>query len=65
MWSSCRQVWVTFATKETQMIIGGRLAEEGEVWGGFLQHLGGQNVDEVGGYLQRLNPKGRWEGCLE
>jgi len=65
MWSSCRQVWVAFATKDTQMIIGRRLAKKGEVWGGFLQHLCGQNVDEVGGCLQRLNPKGRREGCLE
>ena len=47
------------------MVIGGCLAEKGEVWSGFLQRLGGQNVDEVGGYLQCLNPKGRWEGCLE
>ena len=65
MWSSCRQVWVAFATKDTQMIIGRRLAKKGEVWGGFLQRLCGQNVDEVGGCLQRLNPKGRREGCLE
>ena len=47
------------------MIIGRRLAKGGEVWGGFLQRLGGQNVDEVGGCLQRLDPKGRREGCLE
>ena len=65
MWSSCRQVWVAFATKDTQMIIGRRLAKKGEVWGGFLQRLCGQNVDEVGGCLQSLNPKGRREGCLE
>ena len=47
------------------MIIGRRLAKKGEVWGGFLQRLCGQNVDEEGGCLQSLNPKGRREGCLE
>ena len=57
MCGSGGQVRITLATKDAQMVIGGRLAEKGMVRCGFLQCLARQNVDQVGGCLQRLDPE--------
>ena len=59
MGSCGRQVRVTFATKITKVIIGGRGAEEG-VRRPRLEHFGWQNVKQVSGCLQSFDPV-RWK----
>ena len=64
MGSCGRQVRVTFATKITKVIIGGRGAEEG-VRRPRLEHFGWQNVKQVSGCLQGFDPVGWRKGSLE
>ena len=56
MWSSGGQVWVTFATEDSQVIICWRLAEEGKVRRGKLESLGGQDVNQGGRRGEGLDP---------
>ena len=56
MWSGGGQVWVTFATEDSQVIICWRLAEEGKVRHGKLESLGGQDVNQGGHRGEGLDP---------
>ena len=63
---SCgRQVGVTFASKDAQVIIHQRCAIEGAVWRGELEGLGWQNVNQNGHRRESLGPVGRRHGGLK
>jgi len=60
-----RQVRVTFAAKDANVVVGGHGAKEGSVWCGEPERVGGQNVKKVGGCLQSFDPVGRRHAGLE
>jgi hypothetical protein len=65
MRSGDRQVGVTFATKDSQMIIHQRCAEQGKVRHRELLGLGGQNVEKRCRRGECLNPVGGGHGRLK
>ena len=65
MRSSGRQVWITFATEDSQMIVRRRRAIEGKVWRGEVKSLGGQDVEQGGRRGQSLDPVGGRHGRLK
>jgi hypothetical protein len=62
---SGRQVGITFATEDTEVVVGGRSAKESGVRCRGPKCLGGQNVEEVGGCLEGFDPVGGAEGRPE
>ena len=65
MWGGGRQVWVTFATENSQMVVCWRLAEEGKVRRGILESFGGQDVEQGGRRGECLDPVGGGHGGLK
>ena len=60
-----RQVGITFATKDTEVVVGGRSAKESGVRCRGPKCLGRQNVEEVGSCLEGFTPVGGRKGGLK
>ena len=57
-----RQVGITFATKDTEVVVGGRNTKKGCVRCRGPKCLGRQNVEEVGSCLEGFTPVGGQKG---
>jgi len=62
---SGREVWVTFAAKDSKVIIGRRFAQKGKVRRGEVEGLGRQNVNEGGRRGEGLDPVAGRHGGLK
>jgi hypothetical protein len=59
------QVWVTFATKDSQVIVRRRRTIESKVRHGEVESLGGQDVEQGGCHGESLDPVGGRHGRLK